>query len=291
MHSLYDEKFKFILDVLQEAFIDSIKLIPFLFITYLIMEYLEHKTSAKTKSHIKKAGKMGPVIGSILGGFPQCGFSVSATNLYVGRVISLGTLIAVYLSTSDEMIPVFLSQAVPVSIILKVLGIKVLIGILCGILIDLIFKNKYEENNIKHMCEHDHCDCEHGIVKSAIKHTVNITFYIFIISLIVNTLINLVGRDTISSFVLNRPVLGPVIAGIVGLIPNCAASVIIAQLYIDKVISTGTMIAGLLVGAGVGLLVLIKENDDIKENIKIVSLLYSIGVIFGIIFEACGLVL
>lgn len=280
------------LHILEHAFKDSVKLIPFLFVTYLVMEYLEHKTSNQNKEKMKKSGKWGPVIGSLLGAFPQCGFSVSATNLYVGRVISLGTLIAVYLSTSDEMIPVFLSESVPFSVIFKVLGIKVLIGIIAGIIIDLIWRKNLEiENEISNMCEHDHCHCEQGIIKSSIRHTASITLFIFIITLIVNSLISVVGEETISNFILNKPVLGPIICGFVGLIPNCASSVIIAELYIKQMISAGTMIAGLLVGAGVGLLVLFKENNNIKENLKVISLLYVIGVVCGIILELLGVTL
>ena len=231
-------------------------------------------------------------MGSLLGAFPQCGFSVSATNLYVGRVITLGTLISVYLSTSDEMIPVFLSEGVPFTVIFKVLGIKVLIGMTAGILIDLIWsKKESEENEISHMCEHAHCHCEKGVFKSAIKHTVSITTFIFIINVILNGLIMLVGEENISNLILNKPVLGPVVSGFVGLIPNCASSVIIAELYIDGMISAGTMIAGLLVGAGVGLLVLFKENRDIKDSLKATGLLYGIGVVFGIVLELINLTL
>lgn len=279
------------IDILKEALIDTLKLIPFLFITYLIMEYLEHKTSEKSKEHIKKSGKLGPIIGGLLGAVPQCGFSVSATNLYVGRVISIGTLIAVYLSTSDEMIPVFLSEGVSAEIILKILGIKVLIGIIAGIIIDMIFRKQTEENCISNMCEHAHCHCEESIVKSSIKHTVNITFFIFIINIILDIIITLIGEDTISNLIMNKTILGPVVSGIVGLIPNCAASVIIAELYIDKMISAGSMIAGLLVGAGVGLLVLFKSNSDLKENLKIVSILFIIGVVVGIILDSVGFIL
>ena len=281
------------LHIIEHALKDCIKIIPFLFVTYLIMEYLEHKTSDKHKEHMKKSGRLGPVIGGLLGAVPQCGFSVSATNLYVGRVITLGTLISVYLSTSDEMVPVFLAGAVPVTVILKVIGIKVLIGMIAGIIIDFIWQKSLDEpNEISHMCEHDNCHCEKdGIVKSAIKHTVSISIFIFVITLIFNGIIEFAGEENISNLILNKPVLGPVLAGAVGLIPNCASSVIIAQLYIDKLISAGTMIAGLLVGAGVGLLVLVKENNSAKENLKIISLLYGIGVICGIILELAGLVL
>ena len=190
-------------EVIEDALIDSIKLLPFLFITYLIMEYIEHKTSDKSKEAIKKSGKFGPIIGSILGIFPQCGFSVSATNLYAARVITLGTLISVYLSTSDEMLPIFISEAVPVTTILKILGIKLVIGMISGILIDLCLRlknrNKDEEEKIVDLCEKEHCHCGHGIVKSALKHTINIFIFILIITLLINIAIYFVGEERIAS--------------------------------------------------------------------------------------------
>lgn len=293
------------LEIIEDTIIDAIKLLPFLFITYLIMEYIEHKMGHKTKHAIKKSGKWGPIIGSILGAFPQCGFSVSATNLYAGRVITLGTLIAVYLSTSDEMLPIFISEAVSPIIILKILGIKLIIGIIAGTLIDVIahiIRNKVlnkkqstnntvenEENEIGHICEEDHCHCnESGILKSAIHHTLSILMFIIIITFIINTAVHFVGEETIASWILNRPVIGPLIASLIGLIPNCAASVIITNMYLDKVISLGSMISGLLTGAGVGLAVLFKTNNKIKENIGILILLYAIGVISGIIIDLIG---
>lgn len=280
------------LEVLEDAIIDSVKLLPFLFITYLIMEYIEHKTKEKTKETIKRSGKFGPLIGSLLGIFPQCGFSVSATNLYAGRVITLGTLIAVYLSTSDEMLPIFLSEAVPIEIILKVLGIKLLVGIIAGFVIDFVLsfkERKQEEEKIVDLCEKEHCHCEHGIVKSALKHTLSIFVYILLISIVINTAIYFIGEENIASFLQDKPILGPVIAGLIGLIPNCASSVIITQMYLENVISAATMISGLLVGAGVGIVVLFKANKGLKENLKIIALLYSIGVVFGIIMELIGI--
>lgn len=279
-------------DVILETLIDSVKLIPFLFITYLIMEWIEHKTKEKTKETIQKSGKWGPLIGSILGIFPQCGFSVSATNLYAARVITLGTLIAVYLSTSDEMLPIFLSEAVPMETILKILGIKLLIGMVAGFIIDFVLriknKNK-EEHKIVDLCEKEHCHCEDGIVKSALTHTLHITIFIVLVTFIVNIVIYFIGEDAIGGFLMNQPILGPIVAGLLGLIPNCASSVILTQMYLENVISSATMIAGLLVGAGVGIAVLFKTNKGIKENLKIVTLLYAIGIISGIILEFLGL--
>ena len=275
------------LEILEHTIEDSIKLIPFLFLTYLLMEYIEHKTKEKTKETIKKSGKFGPLIGGILGIVPQCGFSVSATNLYAARVITLGTLIAVYLSTSDEMLPIFISEAVPISTILKILGIKLLIGVFAGFIIDLVIrfvkKEKQEDEKIVDLCEKEHCHCEKGIVKSALKHTINIFIFFIIITFIINLVIYFIGEDTIAGFLRNQPILGPVIAGIIGLIPNCASSVILTQMYLENVISAATMISGLLVGAGVGLAVLFKTNKGIKQNLKITALLYVIGVLSGIV--------
>lgn len=300
------------IEIIEETLIDSIKLLPFLFITYLIMEYIEHKMGDKAKKAIKKSGKFGPIIGSILGIFPQCGFSASATNLYAGRVITLGTLIAVYLSTSDEMLPIFISEAVSPSIILKVLGIKLLIGMIAGVIIDLVIrivhkrKNKkaieeaktenikIEEDNdeieIGHFCEEVHCHCEEGsIFKSALKHTINIFIFIIIITFIINIAVHFIGEENIANLLYNKTIIGPLIAALIGLIPNCAASVILTNLYLEHVISAASMIAGLLTGAGIGIAILFKTNKNIKENIKIVILLYSIGAISGMILQLIGL--
>ena len=198
---------------------------------------------------------------------------------------------AVYLSTSDEMLPIFLSEAVPIPIILKILGIKVAVGMLAGFVIDFILrlKNKErEEEKIIDLCEKEHCHCEHGIFKSALRHTLNIFIFILIVSLAINLVMELIGEEHISGFLQSQPVLGPIIAGLIGLIPNCASSVILTQMYLENVISFATMLSGLLVGAGVGLAVLFKMNQGIKQNIRIVGLLYTIGVITGIIMEIIG---
>lgn len=283
------------LDVILDTLIDSIKLLTFLFITYLLMEYIEHKMKHKSKETIQKSGKWGPFFGSLLGIFPQCGFSVSATNLYAGRVITLGTLIAVYLSTSDEMLPIFISEAVSPIIILKILAIKLGIGMIAGFIIDLVInvltKNKIKEN-IEQVCEEEHCHCnENGILKSSIHHTLNIFVYIIIISFIINTIVHFIGEEAIANLLLNKPIIGPLVSALIGLIPNCAASVIITNMYLQKVISFGSMMAGLLTGAGIGLAVLFKTNNEIKENIKIVVLLYSIGVIVGIVIDTLGIII
>lgn len=284
--------FEEILHVIIHALKDSIKLLPFLLITYILMEYIEHKMTDKSKKAIQKAGRLGPVIGGAVGAIPQCGFSVSATNLFSTRVITLGTLFAVYLSTSDEMIPVLISESIAFDIILKLVLIKVFVGMLAGLIIDFVLRKKeVQEDKITEMCEEEGCHCERGIIKSAIKHTVNIFIYILITTIIINIAIELIGKDRIGDLILNKKVIGVLVAGVIGLIPNCAASVIITQLYAKSLISAGALIAGLLVGAGFGLLVLFKTNKNIKQNLKIVSLLYLIGVVFGIGFELTGILL
>ncbi len=276
------------LDTILDAVIDSLKILPFLFITYLVMEYLEHKTSDKSKNFIKKTGRWGPIFGGLLGAIPQCGFSVSATNLYAGRVITIGTLISIYLSTSDEMLPILISSGTKISLILEILLVKIIIGILAGIIIDFIYtnnkKNK-EEQNIHELCEHEHCHCEDGILKSAIKHTAQIFIFILIISIVLNVVLEIIGKEKLAEFILNRQILGPMLAGIIGLIPNCASSVVLTELFTNNVIGIGTLIGGLLVNSGLGGIVLFKVNKDIKENIKIISILYVIGVVAGIIIE------
>ncbi len=285
------------LEVIEETLIDSIKILPFLFITYLLMEYIEHKTSEKANKVIKGSGKIGPLIGSILGAVPQCGISSAAANLYSGRIITLGTLYAVFLSTSDEMLPVLISENAPIQLIFKILGLKVLIGIIFGFMVDFTLrlfkkKNKKEKKSeesadevIGHMCEHDHCDCEHGIVKSTIKHTLSTFFFILIITFIINVVIFLIGEENVKNFIANIPVIGLLVSGLFGLIPNCAGSVIITELFLANMLSFGSMMGGLLVGSGVGILMLYKNNKHLKENIYITIALYLIGILSGFILD------
>ncbi len=279
-----------IIDAIADSFIDSVKLLPFLFLTYLAMEYLEHKAGQKMQEAIRRAGRGGPVIGSILGAFPQCGFSTVASNLYAGRIITAGTLIAIFLSTSDEMLPIMISENIELTVILEILGVKVAVGILAGFFFDFILRGKKKELQIEHLCEQHHCHCEEGIWKSALHHTLEIFLYIMVISLALNLLLAWIGEDVLADLVLNRPVVGEMAAALVGMIPNCAASVIITQLYLNGVLSAGAMTAGLLSGSGVGLLVLFRVNDDYRENFRILGLLYVTGVLGGMLVNCLGIV-
>lgn len=278
-------------EVILDTIIDSLKLIPFLLVAFLIIELLEHKLNNKTKNIITKSKKIGPIIGSLLGVIPQCGFSVMATNLYITRIITLGTLISIYLSTSDEMLIIMISEKVEISLILKILLIKIFFGIVYGLIIDKIInkKKKDKETNYE-LCDEEHCDCNHSILLSAIKHTLHITLFIFIITLIINTIFTLLGDNYLSKILLNNSILSPFITSLIGLIPNCAASVILTELYLNSSISLGALIGGLLTSSGSSLLVLIKNNKNKKENLSIILLLYALGVLSGIIIELISLI-
>lgn len=277
-------------DIILDTVIDTIKLIPFLFITYLIMEYLEHKTGNKFRKITQNSGKYGPLIGGLLGILPQCGFSVAATNLYATNIINMGTLISVYLATSDEMIPIMFSEKIAISVILKILLIKLVIAVIAGFIVNLIVKDKSDETEeIEDLCKKDHCHCEQdGIFKSALKHTLNITIFILIITFVINVIIHFIGENNIADFIQSNPLLSPMLASLIGLIPNCAASVVLTQLYVQKIIPVSTLISGLLVGAGVGLAVLFRMNKDLKENLKIVCILFVIGTLSGVLLQFLG---
>lgn len=280
-------------DIFFDALIDSVKLLPFLFLTYLVMEWLEHKTGSRTQAAIRRAGKTGPLIGGVLGIFPQCGFSAAASNLYAGGVITAGTLVAVYLSTSDEMLPIFISWNVPAGTILKILFMKMLLGAISGFVLDFLYRNLIRKEirykNIHSMCESEHCHCEEGVLISAVRHTLQITLFIFIITFVLNGIIAGIGAENLSGFVLNMPVLGELLAGLVGLIPNCAASVVITQMYLEGLIGAGPMMTGLLASAGVGILILCRMNKKhIKHNIGIIAFLYLASVSWGVLIDVLG---
>lgn len=275
------------IDIILDTLIDSLKLLPFLFIAFLIIELIEHKLNKQTKKLVSKSGKVGPLIGSLLGLFPQCGFSVMATNLYVTRIITLGTLISIYLATSDEMLPIMLSQKIAFIEIIKLLGIKFICGIIWGFIIDLLLNKKSKKENINYeICNEDHCNChEEGVIKSTLIHTLKTLLFIMLVSFLLNMLLHFIGEDSLSKLFLKNSIFGPFISSLIGLIPNCGSSIVITELYLNGAISLGSAMAGLLTGSGVALLVLFKENKDIKENITILSLLYGLGVISGIIIE------
>ena len=307
--------------VLEHSIEDTLYLIPFLFVTYLAMEWLEHKAGDKAEEAVRRAGAAGPVVGSLVGIVPQCGFSAAAATLWAGRVITLGTLFAVFLSTSDEMLPIFLAEQVAPMTILKIMGVKLIIGMVMGFVVDAairLARRDREKLRIHELCERDHCHCngdcetceqqpelaydfehdeahEHhheggSILRSALKHTVQVTVFIFVITLVLDGALELVGEDALAAFLGSNPVLSVLGSALVGLIPNCAASVVIAQLYVEGALGAGAMMAGLLVSAGVGLLVLFRTNRRLRQNLIVLAGLWATGVFWGLIISAFGIV-
>ena len=271
--------------------IDTAKVVPFLFLTYLLMEFLEHKAGGAPERWLRGSGKIGPLIGGALGVLPQCGFSAAATGFYTGRMITTGTLIAVYLSTSDEMLPILISSGAPIPAIFKLLATKLVIGIAAGFAIDgiarLLRRGKADEQEpqIEELCERENCDCGDRFVLSALKHTAYITVFLLLFTFVLNIGIELVGEENIKSVVLDRPVLGSLLAALVGLIPNCASSVALTSLFVDGVLSSGALLSGLMVNAGIGLAILFRNNRPVKDSLRVVGILFGISVICGILID------
>ncbi len=272
-------------DIIIDSLIDTLKLLPYLFITFIILELIEHKLSNKNEKLLTKNKKLGPLFGGVLGALPQCGFSAMASNLFSARVITMGSLIAVFLSTSDEMLPIMLSEKVNPLLLLEIVGFKIIIGITIGFLIDLIYR-KEEHIIISENCEKEHCSCnEEGIFLSSIIHTLKVGLFILIANLLIGFIIFEIGEDKLSSILLTKNVLTYFTASLIGLIPNCASSVIITEMYLGGLITIGTLLSGLLTGSGLGILLLFRTNKNLKENILILSIIYFIGVIVGLIID------
>lgn len=318
------------LHLIEHTLLDTLGILPFLFLSYLLMEWLEHRAGARAARVLQRSGKVGPLLGGVLGLLPQCGFSASAAGLYAGRVISAGTLLAVFLSTSDEMLPILISHRVPGGRILAILAVKIGIAVIAGLAVDLLLRlmrrgkgtahahehrhehehghhhehehshghhhhehgdGEHPQTAIHEMCESEGCRCEEGMLRSALKHTLKVFAYILVITFLFTCIIETVGEETLGSWLSSVPVLGQMIAGLIGLIPNCAASVVITQLYLEGVISSGCMMAGLLVGAGIGVMVLFRVNHRrMRNNVSLVAVLYAVGVLSGILIDAVGII-
>ena len=280
--------FELIADSFIDALLDSLKLVPFLFVIYLLMEILEHKAGKSFPKLMGGSKKVGPLAGGLLGAVPQCGLAAASASLYSGRVITLGTLLAVFLSSSDEMLPILISSAFPVLRILKILGVKIAIAVLSGYLVDMVIrKTTVIDQDAKKDAEKTFEEFEHrsNVILCALRHTTEIFVYILALTFILNIVMESLGEQRIIRIFNSVPVVGELVSALVGLIPNCASSVVITQLYIDGIIGSGAMLSGLLVNAGVGTLVLIKTNRNMRSSIAIISLLFSIGVFWGVIIE------
>lgn len=316
-----------LIDVLADTVKDTLELVPFLFLTYLVMEALEHSTQGRSEELIRRSGSWGPLVGSLLGALPQCGFSAMAGTLYAGRLVTAGTLVAVILSTSDELIPIFIArQALPSQLVGIILS-KVVIGLVVGFAVDAVLRALHRTGDghphIRELCERAHCHCgdvdedqlagegeaegepespahghhhghgHHGhrwlhIVRSALVHTLEVTGFIFAIGFVFGLGIELVGQDALGEFFSAYPTTATFAAALIGLIPNCGASVAISELYLDGTLATGPMLAGLLVSGGMGLLVLYRTNADVRQNVIITAFIYAVGVVVGVLATALG---
>ena len=362
-----------LIDILLDAGKDTLSLVPFLLVTYLALEALEHVAGDRVNGAVKRAGAAGPVVGSLLGMVPQCGFSAMAATLYAGRVVTLGTLVAVFLSTSDEMLPLLLAEQVPVQTMAMLLASKALIALVTGFIVDAAVRglrrnvrahaairrtvlgtaaNSAHVNcahddhtggdiidevaeagvsadHIHELCERDHCGCdedederghghghehghegdhaherdracghEHGhshegapllsIIRSAISHTVQVSVFIFLVTLILVAVLETFGESTIEQFLRGNETLAVLGSALVGLIPNCSASVVITQLYLEGALQLAPMLAGTLISAGVGYLVLFRTNRSARENALFLAMMYVIGAGWGLVLSACG---
>ena len=278
-------------EVLLHALEETLLILPFLFLTYVLMELLEHRASDKMRGAIEKCGPLGPLAGGLLGMIPQCGFSSMAAGLYAGRAISVGTLIAVFLSASDEMLPILISGKAPVGTILTLVLSKAAIGICVGFLINALLhlKRGRRPTAIHELCEEEGCHCERGILISALHHTLTVAAFILLATVLIGTLVFFIGEDALRHLFLGFPVLSQLICALVGLIPNCAVSVLLTELYLDGMLTAGALLAGLLPGAGVGTLVLLRTNKRPRENLSILGLLVAVGFVFGLIFDLFGI--
>ena len=307
---------EFVLDVVIDALKDTAELIPFLFATYVVISLLDLFASDKTTAAIQRAGHAGPLIGGVLGVVPQCGFSAMGASLYADRIVSLGTFVAVILSTSDEMLPLLLAEHVEVGLLARILVTKAVLGVILGFATDLVLRVVLGRTSLAGVDESDageeqdedaefdpsaySCDCGCGepltrgqtawwVVVNSAYRTFQVVVFIFVVSVLLNALIALVGEDTLASFLSGNAVVATLVSGLVGLVPNCAASVVLTQLYIDGVLGFAPMIAGTLVAGGAGYLVLFRMNGNMRENAAIVGIVYALGVCVGLVMLGLGL--
>lgn len=279
------------MELIVDALRDSVTLLPFLFLTYLFMEYVEVHAMSGVTNTVSRMGAWGPLFGGITGIVPQCGFSAAASGLFSGGMISLGTLLAVFLATSDEMLPLFISQGLDPKILIKIIGVKIGIAIISGFTADslVMMLKKKRTKTIHDFCESEDCEEEEGgIFHNALKHTLKIWTFILIVNLILNVLLETAGFEQLVEMGTNHIWLTVPFICLIGLIPNCAASIVITQLYLNQLISGGAMMAGLLVGCGMGLLVLFRTDHNLKECSRITGILYLLGVVWGLILELLG---
>lgn len=280
-------------DILLDTLLDSLKILPFLFLAFVIMELLEHRANGRIERFFTRAGKAGPAAGALLGCVPQCGFSVLCANLYVGGVVTRGTLVAVFLSTSDEAVLLLAAAPQQLPALLKLLLCKVVIAVAAGYVVDFFGRRTRRQSigSLHEICDHEHCGCEKhkGIWIPALLHTVKIFGFLLLFTFLLNFLVAWLGHERLETLLLHDSVLQPFAAALLGFLPNCAASVLLTQLYVEGTLGFGAVVAGLCTGAGAGLLVLFRENRHVKDNLKILGILYAVAAVSGVILQAAGM--
>lgn len=266
---------------------ETLLLLPFLFGTYLVLEALEAKAGSALERLLGRARSVGPVVGALAGAVPQCGVSAAASSLYAGGVITAGSLLAVFLSTSDELVPVLISARAPAGLMVKIVGLKVACGAAVGCAVgaaQALFGHRRRKASVVELCEHSRCGCrEHrGIVVPALIHTAEIFVFIVLVSGAIELAMHFFGEDCLEKLRLTRPVFGELAAGALGMVPNCAVSVAAAKLYLSGAMSAGALMASSFTGSGLGLLVLLRTNRDWRENVFMVLAVYAAGVLLGL---------
>ena len=265
---------------------ETLALLPFLFVTYLVLEAVEAHAGGALERGLERTRAVGPLVGALAGAIPQCGVSAAAASLYAGGVASVGTLLAVFLSTSDELIPVLLSKQVPLALMVKIVALRAAAGIIAGFSVDAVLRfarHVRRPVEVHDLCAHSLCGCSRrkGILVPALIHTAEIFLFIVVVSGSIELAMHFFGEDCLQALRLNSPVFGELAAGLLSLVPNCAVSVAGAELYCQGAMSAGALMASSFTGAGVGLIVLFRTNRNLKENLFILAGLYAMGVVLG----------
>lgn len=283
-----------LLDAVLDALKDGLLSIPVLFIAYILMELLERSERLNESTLLRYSRAAGPALGGLLGVIPQCGISGAAASLFSTGAISVGTMLAVFFATSDEMLPVMLSALADGSIRLsKIIGIvagKAVLGIFLGYLADLLLSRRLRsQKDIHSFCEREHCACddeEGSVLHSAIRHTVKIALLLILVATALNLLFHFLDEDVLRARMTGAPVVGELLCALFGLIPNCAVSVVLTDFYLEGILPLSCLFAGLLANAGIGLLVLLRTNKNWRENAAIVAVLYGLSVLAGVAIAA-----
>ena len=278
---------EFLIELLLDTLLDLSRIVPFLFVIYLFLEWMENQTEHRMERFLEKHRRINPLAGTLFGLLPSCGFATAASSLYATGVISAGTLVAVFLASSDEMLSIMLGMQADFSVIAPILGVKLVVGLIAGYGFDLL--SKHRTINVEEFCQREHDDQSHGILYSACLHTLQVSLWLMVTIFVINGIVGMIGEDIIRSFILDHSSQSVLFCGLTGLIPSCASSIILTTMYVDGVIPFSAVCAGLLVNAGTGMIMLYRVNPDFKDNTKILLATLVCGLVAGFILQIFGL--